>query len=644
MRAPFARGPLPRLVAAGALAAFASCSPATPPPAPAPAPVLADAAAPTPPGRHGTHGMIAFGQGSATYLAHIPMFRPPHDAQLVLEVAPSGGAARDLGAELHTFEPKPASLDDIIARRTQRLEGTLFRGNMEQGGQPVDEQAAFEVRRVVYVRDPLRAGDPAPADLEYVLVGKRDHAYLVHVVRRAPDFDQLLRVTVREGNVDDADLARGISLMATGKKNDEKNRAGAGTELALSAPGKTVKVNVERELSCLSGPEFDKACAPAADRVATFDDDVAFLNGHGSVVVLASPDGGRVALSAKYQGRVMTSAVAHDAPSLGFVFRKFIEAGKTGTQFDNYGGEDRFWLGPEAGPFGLYFPPGKPFKIDHWQTPAALQEGEWAVASKSDAHVTFRRDMKVANYAGATFELAVERTVRLLASADAQRVLGVEAGAWPKRWIGFEVTNKVTNIGKRAWTKDKGLLSIWILGMYNPAGDMTVIVPFDKSAKGDLVNDRYFGKVPADRLAVRDDHLLFKCDGQHRSKIGLGPARARSVLGSYSASRALLTIVHYDKPAPRAGAPGGVNAYVNSMWEAQADPFAGDVVNSYNDGPTEPGKPSLGGFYELETSSPALALAPGASAIHTQRTLHFAGSPADLEPLARKALGVGLPR
>ena len=26
------------------------------------------------------------------------------------------------------------------------------------------------------------------------------------------------------------------------------------------------------------------------------------------------------------------------------------------------------------------------------------------------------------------------------------------------------------------------------------------------------------------------------------------------------------------------------------MWETQKDPYGGDVVNSYNDGPTEPGK------------------------------------------------------
>ena len=101
-----------------------------------------------------------------------------------------------------------------------------------------------------------------------------------------------------------------------------------------------------------------------------------------------------VAVSGKYQGRVMTSAVAPDAASLGWIHRRFIEEGKTGTQFDNYGGEDRFWLGPEGGQFGLYFPAGKPFEFDHWQTPAAFQEGEWETVEKSERRIVFRRAIR----------------------------------------------------------------------------------------------------------------------------------------------------------------------------------------------------------------------------------------------------------
>jgi len=59
--------------------------------------------------------------------------------------------------------------------------------------------------------------------------------------------------------------------------------------------------------------------------LTTFANDVAFLARFGPVRVLESPGGGRVAVSAQYQGRVMTSAVDADGQSLGFINRKFIE-------------------------------------------------------------------------------------------------------------------------------------------------------------------------------------------------------------------------------------------------------------------------------------------------------------------------------
>ena len=371
-----------------------------------------------------------------------------------------------------------------------------------------------------------------------------------------------------------------------------------------------------------------------------FEDDLAFLKAHGDVTVLSASTGGRVVLSADYQGRVMTSAVGPGGASLGWVHRAFIAKGETGTAFDNYGGEDRFWLGPEAGPFGLYFPPGAAFTIDTWQTPHAMQEGAWAVTSSTASSVTFRREMTVESYAKTKLSLAVDRTVRLLDAGAIRAKLDVEVPA-SVSWVAFESDNKVTNTGPKAWTKATGLPSIWILAMYAPSADARAVLPFsgDPGAAGPsgVVNDRYFGVVPADRLRIdRDKHVVvFTCDGKLRSKIGLGPARAREVLGSYSANARLLTIVHYDKPA-------GVTDYVNSMWEKQREPFAGDVVNSYNDGPVAPGKPPLGGFYELETSSPALALAKGASARHVHRTFHFVGDRDALEPIAKKVLGVSL--
>ena len=97
----------------------------------------------------------------------------------------------------------------------------------------------------------------------------------------------------------------------------------------------------------------------------------------------------------------------------------------------------------------------------------------------------------------------------------------------------------------------------------------------------------------------------------------------------------LLTVVQYNKPKD-------VDDYVNSAWELQKEPFKGDTVNSYNDGPATPGGACLGPFYELETSSPAAALQPGAMLSHSHRTFHFEGSESDLDKIAKAVLGVSL--
>ena len=175
--------------------------------------------------------------------------------------------------------------------------------------------------------------------------------------------------------------------------------------------------------------------------------------------------------------------------------------------------------------------------------------------------------------------------------------------------------------------------------MYKHGPQTTVVIPFrsgDETELGPIVIDDYFGKVPADRLRVGDGVIYFSGDGKLRSKIGLNPQRATPICGSYDAARSVLTIVKYNQPQAT------VTDYVNSKWELQDKPYAGDVINSYNDGPAMPGAKPLGPFYELETSSPAFALQSGQTGTHIQTTVHFEGAAKALDQVARRLLGVSL--
>jgi hypothetical protein len=369
----------------------------------------------------------------------------------------------------------------------------------------------------------------------------------------------------------------------------------------------------------------------------TFGDDIKFLKKHTDVVVLSDASGdGRVAVLPKMQGRVMTStADGTGGLSFGWINRELVASEKTIEHMNPYGGEDRFWLGPEGGQFSVFFKNGVPFDLEHWFTPAPVDTEPFELVSKSRDRAILKKNMQLENYSGTTFDLRVDREVRILGQDEAVEDLGITP-ADKVKIVTFESINNVTNTGEKAWEKDTGLLSIWILGMFNPSPATTIVVPFKAGPidkLGPIVNDAYFGKVPADRLVMKDGVMFFSGDGQYRSKIGLSPLRAKPILGSYDAVNQVLTIVQYSKPR-------GALDYVNSMWELQDEPYKGDVVNSYNDGPPEPGAKPLGPFYELETSSPAAALKPGETISHVHRTFHLQGPEADLDQIARATLGV----
>lgn len=147
-------------------------------------------------------------------------------------------------------------------------------------------------------------------------------------------------------------------------------------------------------------------------------------------------------------------------------------------------------------------------------------------------------------------------------------------------------------------------------------------------------SDEYFGKIPADRLIKENGIIYFKIDGLYRSKLGLPASRATDICGSYDSSKGVLTILWCSLPETP-------SVYVNGQWGPQEDPFAGDVINSYNDGPVEDGS-IMGPFYEIETSSPGAELAPGASLVHTQKVIHVQGKDEQLVPIVQDLFGADL--
>ena len=367
----------------------------------------------------------------------------------------------------------------------------------------------------------------------------------------------------------------------------------------------------------------------------TFGEDSTFLKKHTDAVVLSNGESFLVVVP-EYQGRVMTtSAQGNTGASSGWINYDLVKTGvrpKEETQGTleahvcAFGGEERFWLGPEGGQFSIFFKPETPFEFDDWFTPAAIDTDAWRVTQQDDLCVTLKHNFGLVNHSGTQFKVGAERTVCLLDPAQLKSISGITA---PKGvdTVAYQTVNTVTNKGEAAWEKDSGLLSIWMLCMFKPSPTTTIFIPYhnaDDEDLGKVMTSDYFGEISADRLKADDGVIYFKGDGASRGKIGISPERSKGMAASYDPAMKRLTVLVYEQPDEHSG-------YVNSLWEQQEHPYQGDAINSYNDGPVGEDGEQIGPFYELESSSPALSLAPGKSATHAQTIVHFYGEDADLQ-------------
>ncbi|MEO9890918.1 DUF6786 family protein [Aurantibacter sp.] len=361
-----------------------------------------------------------------------------------------------------------------------------------------------------------------------------------------------------------------------------------------------------------------------------FGYDLKFLNEHQEVVLLKSNDGkSQVIVLPKLQGRVMTSTSnGLEGNSYGWMNYELLASEKFEKHINPFGGEDRFWMGPEGGQYSIFFEEGTDFVFENWFTPKELDTEIFEVINQTDNSVSFHKKMQLKNYFGYQFNIEVNRIIKIFNQEQIAEELGIDLSEIKS--VGFQSSNELVNTGETKWSRATGLLSIWILGMFNPSENTTVILPYKDSL---VLNTSYFGEIPPERLTATNSHVLFKGNGTKRFKMGLPPQNVMPYIGSYDSDKQVLTVVSYTFENEA--------NYVNSEWKIQDKPYAGDVINSYNDGPLENGD-QLGPFYELESSSGARELSPKETIKHLHKTFHFEGDKETLNTISRKLLNLEL--
>jgi hypothetical protein len=386
---------------------------------------------------------------------------------------------------------------------------------------------------------------------------------------------------------------------------------------------------------CQEAPKAgeEKKEEPKLFNKGSFGYDLQFLQARDSVIVLKNRSGeGLVVVSAKYQGKVFTStASGSEGTSFGWLNYKAFDAPKD-PHMNAYGGENRLWLGPEGGKYSIYFKPGAKMEFANWVTPAAIDTEAWTVVSKDSNKVVLQKKASLVNYAGTPLQTSIRREVQVLENDAIEKALGIQMDPIVKA-VGFRTANALTNAGTNAWTKETGAPCIWILDMFNVSDATNIVIPYNTRAEGKVATTGYFGEIPPERIQYKNGVLLFKADGKMRGKLGLAPERAKTVAGSYDATKQVLTITTFDVD------PAGT--YLNQEWTTEKDPLKGDAVNAYNDGPLEDGS-QMGPFYEIESVSPAAFLKSGETLDHRHDVFHFTGDRNALNRISQKVLGITL--
>ena len=155
---------------------------------------------------HGVHGMLLFGEPGRVFASHLPLYRHPHDWQVVLELQPVGTEAQQLtdrllaAGGLLTLEPERFDLWRLkpgASEPLRQFKAALYREHFERGGEKLRE-IDWQVKRV-WQFAPVRI-DAATSDHHYYVIGLdagRQSGWLLHQVERRPDTDQILRISAK---------------------------------------------------------------------------------------------------------------------------------------------------------------------------------------------------------------------------------------------------------------------------------------------------------------------------------------------------------------------------------------------------------------------------------------------------------------
>jgi hypothetical protein len=151
-------------------------------------------------GRRALHGMVLFGSGPY-FLEHIPMLTPPHDFQILTEVVlkDKNGTKLKFNFSNEGFTLKPTShfsLNDYIAGKLQKFNGSIFKGNFETNGQLMRgfENITVEVKSNRFVSQLPRG----PSRVQDLIFSDGKNTFKLNFIRNDSNFQSISNIEARK--------------------------------------------------------------------------------------------------------------------------------------------------------------------------------------------------------------------------------------------------------------------------------------------------------------------------------------------------------------------------------------------------------------------------------------------------------------
>lgn len=166
---------------------------------------------PLDPGYEGVHGMLLFNQDSLLYAAHLPLYKKPHNAQIIYKIKTENAALLALvrDADQVTIEPEKFNLQRLMRGESFTVKADVYLGHFERGGSKLYEDVKIAFNELQYFRMLEDLAEPG-VDKVYDLVDLDKGArLLIHQIQRAPSFDHIALLTdpnscittIRTGNL-----------------------------------------------------------------------------------------------------------------------------------------------------------------------------------------------------------------------------------------------------------------------------------------------------------------------------------------------------------------------------------------------------------------------------------------------------------